>query len=44
MLITVNGVNIYYEVHGNDSNRALILLHGNGEDHHIFDEAVEPST
>lgn len=41
MLITVNGVNIYYEVHGNDSNRALILLHGNGEDHHILDEAVE---
>ena len=39
MMIDVNGVSLYYEVCG--SGRPLILLHGNGEDHHIFDKGIE---
>ena len=39
MRITTNGVSLYYEVEG--SGPALILLHGNGEDHTIFDRASE---
>lgn len=35
----VNGMNLYYEQSG--MGRPLILLHGNGEDHAIFDEAVD---
>lgn len=38
MKIHVNGVDLYYEVSG--SGVPLILIHGNGEDHTIFDEAV----
>jgi pimeloyl-ACP methyl ester carboxylesterase len=33
--ISVNGINLHYAKTG--SGRPLILLHGNGEDHHIFD-------
>lgn len=34
MWINVNGIKIYYEMHG--SGRPLIMLHGNSEDHTIF--------
>ncbi len=37
MRVTANGVSIYYEVMG--EGPALVLLHGNGEDHRIFDRA-----
>lgn len=40
MRITTNGISIYYEVHGN-KGLPLIMLHGNGEDHSIFDRAVD---
>jgi pimeloyl-ACP methyl ester carboxylesterase len=36
MEIEVNGITLYYEVQGR--GRPLILLHGNGEDHTIFEE------
>lgn len=36
MDITVNGIRLFYEKSG--QGPALMLLHGNGEDHHIFDE------
>lgn len=36
MTINVNGISLYYEVCG--KGEPLILLHGNGETHHIFDE------
>lgn len=39
MEITVNGVRLFYEQTG--SGRPLIMVHGNSEDHTIFDEAVE---
>ena len=35
----VNGIRLSYEQYG--EGRPLVLLHGNGEDHTIFDEAVE---
>lgn len=38
MKIDVNGIELFYEKDG--SGPPLILLHGNGEDHHIFDEAA----
>lgn len=38
MKINVNGIELFYEKEG--SGPPLILLHGNGEDHHIFDEAA----
>lgn len=38
MTASVNGVDIYYEVTG--SGRPLIMVHGNGEDHTVFDEAA----
>ncbi len=38
MKINVNGMELYYEVHG--SGRPLIMLHGNGEDHSIFYESM----
>ena len=38
MNILVNGIRMYYEAEG--SGPPLILLHGNGEDHTIFDKAV----
>ncbi len=39
MYIKVNGTELYYEVSGR--GRPLILVHGNGESHEIFDEAVQ---
>ena len=36
MKIKVNGIQLNYEKIG--MGKPLILLHGNGEDHHIFDE------
>lgn len=36
MTIKVNGIELFYEKRG--SGRPLILLHGNGEDHQIFDQ------
>lgn len=39
MMIQVNGVFLNYEVTG--SGRPLILLHGNGEDHKIFNKGIE---
>lgn len=39
MFIHVNGVRLYYEKSG--KGEPLLLLHGNEEDHRIFDEAVE---
>lgn len=39
MYIDVNNVKLYYEVIGSGS--PLILIHGNGESHEIFDEAVK---
>ena len=38
MFLTVNGVQLYYEKHG--QGRPLLLVHGNGEDRSIFDETV----
>lgn len=35
----VNGIRLSYEQYG--EGRPLVLLHGNGEDHTIFDEAME---
>lgn len=39
MFIHVNGVRLFYEKQG--TGKPLILLHGNEEDHRIFDEAIE---
>ncbi len=39
MLLHVNGVDLYYEKTG--EGRPLVMVHGNGEDHSIFQEAVE---
>ena len=39
MFIHVNGVRLFYEKQG--TGEPLILLHGNEEDHRIFDEAIE---
>ena len=39
MFIHVNGVRLFYEEQG--TGKPLILLHGNEEDHRIFDEAIE---
>lgn len=38
MIAEVNGIQIYYEKNG--TGRPLVMVHGNGEDHTIFDEAV----
>ena len=38
MIIHVNGIDLFYEKTGN--GRPLVMVHGNGEDHTIFDEAV----
>ena len=37
MWINVNGIKMYYEVHG--SGRPLIMVHGNSESHEIFYES-----
>ena len=39
MNIEVNGITLEYSKSG--SGEPLILLHGNGEDHHIFDKITE---
>lgn len=39
MTVNVNGVEIYYETIG--SGAPLIMVHGNGEDHTIFDLAAQ---
>ena len=39
MLINVNDINLFYEEKGN--GRPLLMIHGNSEDHTIFDEASE---
>ena len=39
MILAVGAVELFYEKQG--KGRPLILLHGNGEDHHIFDESVD---
>lgn len=39
MIIERNGIKLFYEMEG--SGPPLILLHGNGEDHRIFDEAAK---
>lgn len=38
MIAAVNGINLFYEKSGR--GRPLVMVHGNGEDHTIFDEAV----
>ena len=38
MKVIVNNISLFYETTG--SGAPLILLHGNGEDHHIFDKIV----
>ena len=38
MKLSVNGMEMYYEVLGHGD--PLILLHGNGEDHTIFDKSA----
>jgi len=40
MFVAVNKVNLYYESI-NHSDDTLVLLHGNGEDHTIFNKLVE---
>ena len=42
MRVTTNGVSLYYEVRGKGKKApALIMLHGNCEDHTVFDRAVD---
>ena len=37
--VFVNGVTLHYETAG--EGRPVVLVHGNGEDHHIFDIAID---
>ena len=39
MFINLSGTQLYYEKQG--SGRPLVLVHGNGEDHTIFNEAID---
>lgn len=39
MKIKVNGTELYYEVQG--SGPPLVMVHGNGETHEIFDRAID---
>ena len=36
--VFVNGVTLHYEEMG--AGRPVVLVHGNGEDHHIFDMEI----
>ena len=38
MIAEVNGIKLFYEKNG--AGRPLVMVHGNGEDHTIFNEAV----
>ena len=38
MIVHCNGIDIFYEVRG--SGAPLLMLHGNGETHAIFDESA----
>lgn len=38
MIANVNGISLFYETAGHGA--PLLLLHGNGEDHHIFNRLV----
>ena len=40
--ITVNGVTLHYAVAG--EGRPVVLVHGNGEDHHLFDREIAQLT
>ncbi|EUJ28040.1 hypothetical protein MFLO_12796 [Listeria floridensis FSL S10-1187] len=40
MKITVNQIELFYQKSGN-APQSVLLLHGNGEDHHIFDPLSE---
>ena len=37
--VSVNGITLHYEVVG--EGRPVVLVHGNGEDHHIFDVGID---
>lgn len=39
MYMKINGLNLYYHKQG--TGKPLILLHGNGEDHTIFEQAIQ---
>ena len=39
MFIGVNGIQLFYTKTGH--GRPLIMVHGNGEDHTIFNEAID---
>ena len=39
MIAHVNGIDIFYEKTG--SGRPLVMVHGNSEDHTIFDKAAD---
>ena len=39
MYADIRGIRLYYEVIG--SGRPMLMLHGNGEDHTIFQEAAD---
>ena len=39
MFIGVNGIQLFYTKTG--QGRPLLMVHGNGEDHTIFDEAID---
>ena len=36
--ISVNGVLLHYAVEG--EGKPIVLIHGNGEDHHLFDTEI----
>ena len=45
MTIDVNGITLFYQVTGGRADGVpMLLLHGNGEDHHIFDALTEKLT
>ena len=37
-----NSVKLYYEEYGSKNNDVILFIHGNEEDHHIFDQYIEP--